>query len=90
MASAQYLLGHTNSSIEQITEQIGYGDVFDFSKYFKQSMGQSLEKVPNIQKITSFQATEKTRHLKSLKVASRLHLLTFVGLFPVVSQVSNT
>lgn len=36
---AKYLLVHTTWSIEQIAEQVGYNDVFNFSKRFKKSVG---------------------------------------------------
>jgi len=36
---AKYLLEHTRWSIEQIAEQVGYNDVFNFSKRFKKSVG---------------------------------------------------
>ncbi|WP_111976848.1 AraC family transcriptional regulator [Algibacillus agarilyticus] len=39
MERAKYLLTHTNWSIEQIAEQVGYQDVFNFSKRFKKSIG---------------------------------------------------
>jgi AraC-like DNA-binding protein len=35
MECVKYLLTHTNWSIEQIAEQVGYKDVFNFSKRFK-------------------------------------------------------
>lgn len=36
---AKYLLTHTSWSIEQISEQVGYRDIFNFSKRFKKSTG---------------------------------------------------
>lgn len=39
MERAKYLLNHTTWSIEQIAEQVGYQDVFNFSKRFKKSVG---------------------------------------------------
>ncbi|MGJ8679302.1 AraC family transcriptional regulator [Paraglaciecola sp.] len=36
---AKYLLTHTDWTLEQIGEQIGYSDVFNFSKRFKKSVG---------------------------------------------------
>jgi AraC-like DNA-binding protein len=39
MERAKYLLIHTTWSIEQIAEQVGYNDVFNFSKRFKKSVG---------------------------------------------------
>lgn len=36
---AKYLLRNTTWSIEQIAEQVGYTDVFNFSKRFKKSVG---------------------------------------------------
>jgi len=38
MERAKYLLIHTNWSIEQIADQVGYKDVFNFSKRFKKSI----------------------------------------------------
>ena len=37
MERAKYLLTHTDWTIEQIGEQVGYSDVFNFSKRFKKS-----------------------------------------------------
>lgn len=39
MERAKYLLNYTTWSIEQIAEQVGYQDVFNFSKRFKKSVG---------------------------------------------------
>ena len=39
MERAQYLLTHTNWSIEQIAGYVGYQDVFNFTKRFKKSLG---------------------------------------------------
>ncbi|WP_076419336.1 AraC family transcriptional regulator [Colwellia sp. UCD-KL20] len=39
MERAKYLLKNTTWSIEQIAEQVGYKDVFNFSKRFKKSIG---------------------------------------------------
>lgn len=39
MERAKYLLANTTWSIEQIAEQVGYNDVFNFSKRFKKSVG---------------------------------------------------
>lgn len=39
MERAKYLLVHTTWSIEQIAEQVGYNDIFNFSKRFKKSVG---------------------------------------------------
>ncbi|MDU0354585.1 helix-turn-helix transcriptional regulator [Paraglaciecola aquimarina] len=39
MERAKYLLTHTDWTLEQIGEQVGYGDVFNFSKRFKKSTG---------------------------------------------------
>lgn len=39
MQRAKYLLVYTTWSIEQIAEQLGYNDVFNFSKRFKKSIG---------------------------------------------------
>lgn len=39
MERAKYLLKNTTWSIEQIAEQVGYNDVFNFSKRFKKSVG---------------------------------------------------
>jgi AraC-like DNA-binding protein len=39
MERAQYLLTHTDWTLEQIGEQVGYSDVFNFSKRFKKSTG---------------------------------------------------
>lgn len=39
MERAKYLLVNTMWSIEQIAEQVGYNDVFNFSKRFKKSVG---------------------------------------------------
>ncbi|WP_016956129.1 AraC family transcriptional regulator [Catenovulum agarivorans] len=38
MQRAKYLLANTNWSIEQIAEQVGYADVFNFAKRFKKSV----------------------------------------------------
>ncbi|EWH11759.1 response regulator receiver domain-containing protein [Catenovulum agarivorans DS-2] len=39
MQKAKYLLANTNWSSEQIAEQVGYADVFNFAKRFKKSVG---------------------------------------------------
>ncbi|WP_158970313.1 AraC family transcriptional regulator [Paraglaciecola sp. L3A3] len=38
MERAKYLLTHTDWTLEQIGEQVGYSDVFNFSKRFKKSL----------------------------------------------------
>lgn len=39
MERAKYLLKNSDWSLEQIAEQVGYSDVFNFSKRFKKSIG---------------------------------------------------
>lgn len=41
MERAKYLLLNSDWSIEQIAEQVGYSDVFNFSKRFKKSVGKA-------------------------------------------------
>jgi AraC-like DNA-binding protein len=44
MERAKYLLANTDWSIAQIAEQVGYQDIFNFSKRFKKSLGISPAK----------------------------------------------
>ena len=49
---AKYLLVNTTWSIEQIAEQVGYNDVFNFSKRFKKSVGLPPGLFRKVEKLT--------------------------------------